>query len=105
MRTKHYAPKSVGAIQPELEARVVDGEIQIKGPTVFLGYYKNEAATEEAFDGEWFRTGDLGSIDEDGLLYIDGRKKNLIILSNGENVSPEEIENLFADESIARIFK
>ena len=94
MRTKHYAPKSVGAIQPELEARVVDGEIQIKGPTVFLGYYKNEAATEEAFDGEWFRTGDLGSIDEDGLLYIDGRKKNLIILSNGKNVVPEELESL-----------
>lgn len=93
MRTKHYAPKSVGAIQPELEARVVDGEIQIKGPTVFLGYYKNEEATKDAFDGDWFKTGDLGSIDEDGLLYIDGRKKNLIILSNGKNVVPEEIES------------
>lgn len=93
MRNKHYAPKSVGAVQPELDARVVDGEIQIKGPTVFLGYYKNEKATQEAFDGDWFKTGDLGSIDEDGLLYIDGRKKNLIILSNGKNVVPEELES------------
>lgn len=94
MRNEHFAPQSVGAIQPELEARVVEGEIQIKGPTVFLGYYKNEEATKEAFDGEWFKTGDLGSIDGDGLLYIEGRKKNLIILSNGKNVVPEEIETL-----------
>lgn len=94
MRNEHFAPKSVGAIHPELDGRIVDGEIQIKGVTVFMGYYKDEVATDNAFDGEWFKTGDLGSIDEDGLLYITGRKKNLIILSNGKNVSPEEIESV-----------
>lgn len=94
MRNKHYAPASVGAIQPEIEARIVDGEVQIKGPIVFMGYYKNSRATAEAFDGDWFKTGDLGHIDADGLLYITGRKKNLIILSNGKNVVPEELEAL-----------
>lgn len=93
-RNKHYAPKSVGAIQPGIDCRIKNGEVQLKGETLFLGYYKDEAATAEAFDGEWFKTGDLGYLDEDGLLYITGRIKNLIILSNGKNVSPEELETL-----------
>ncbi len=92
MRNKHYEPSSVGTLNPEIEGRIMDGEVQIKGPVVFSGYYKNPQATEEAFDGEWFRTGDLGSLSEDGFLYITGRKKNLIILSNGKNVVPEELE-------------
>ena len=83
---------SVGQIIPETEVRIQDGEIQVKGPSVMLGYYKNPEATAEAFDGEWLRSGDLGKIDEDGFLYITGRKKNLIILDNGKNIYPEELE-------------
>ena len=101
-RNKHYAPKSVGAIQPGIDCRIKDGEVRIKGETLFLGYYKDEAATADAFDGVWFKTGDLGYLDDDGLLYITGRIKNLIILSNGKNVSPEELEALLS-QSIPEI--
>lgn len=70
-----------------------EGEICVKGSNVMLGYYKNPEATAEAFDEEgYFRTGDFGKLDEDGWIYITGRLKNLIILSNGKNVYPEEIE-------------
>ena len=70
-----------------------EGEIRVKGTNVMMGYFENEEATSEAFDEEgYFRTGDLGKIDEEGWIYITGRSKNLIILSNGKNVYPEEIE-------------
>lgn len=86
------------------------GEIVVKGPNVMLGYYKDEAATKAAFTHDmknfdnngWFRTGDIGYIDNDGYIFITGRKKNVIILSNGKNVFPEELEeHLSHDPRIA----
>ena len=68
------------------------GEILVKGPNVMMGYYKDEESNEKSFTNEWFRTGDYGSIDADKNLVICGRKKNLIVLSNGKNVHPEELE-------------
>ncbi len=71
-----------------------EGEIWVTGPNVMLGYFKDEAATADAIDAEgYFKTGDYGKLDKNNVLYITGRKKNLIILSNGKNVYPEEIEN------------
>ena len=97
-RNHHYKFGSVGLPLPCNRIKIDDpdengiGEIMVAGSNVMLGYYKDPEATEEAFSGEWFRTGDYGRIDEDGFIYITGRKKNLIILSNGENVMPEELE-------------
>lgn len=70
------------------------GEVYAKGPNVMPGYLNNEKLTAEAFDDDWFKTGDLGYFDKDGFLHISGRKKNVIIANNGKNVFPEEIEDI-----------
>jgi long-chain acyl-CoA synthetase len=86
----------VGRVVKNCTVKIEDGEIMVKSPSVMLGYYHNDEATRDMFteDG-WLKTGDLGYV-KDGRVYITGRRKNLIILSNGENVSPEELENRFA---------
>ena len=84
---------SVGKLLPNCEGKIVDEEIWVKGSSIMLGYYKMPEETAEVLEDGWLKTGDLGYIDEDNFVYITGRKKNLIILANGENVSPEEIEN------------
>lgn len=83
---------SIGRTFPCCETRIIDGEICVRGDSVSPGYYKDDAANKEAFRDGWFHTGDLGRVDRDGYLYFTGRRKNLIILANGENVSPEEPE-------------
>ena len=99
-RSRNVVRGSVGNVLDMDEVKILDpnedgeGEICVKGPNVMLGYYKNEEATREAIDSDgYFKTGDFGKLTGDGILFITGRKKNLIILSNGKNVYPEEIEN------------
>ena len=83
---------SIGRPGYLMEANLADGELLLKGPSLCAGYYKNPEETSRTFINGWYHTGDLAEVDEEGMYYLTGRKKNLIILSNGENVSPEEIE-------------
>ena len=91
---------SVGKVFPSLEVKIEDkdeegvGEIAVKGPSVMLEYYNNPDATKESLVDGWFYTGDLGYFDKDKFLYISGRKKSVIVLKNGKNIYPEEIETL-----------
>ncbi len=93
--------ESVGRPVTGAVIRIVDGEIQVKSPSVMMGYYKDPELTKEAMteDG-YLRTGDTGYLDDDEFLFLNGRIKNLIILSNGENVSPELIENRFDSDPL-----
>ena len=78
-----------------MEVRIAeDGELLVRGPNVSPGYWKNPEATAAAFENGWYHTGDLGYEDGKGNLYLKGRKKNLIVLANGLNVYPEDIENV-----------
>ena len=86
-------PGSVGRVLAGQEVRIADdGEVLTRGPNVTQGYWRNEAATEAAFEDGWYKTGDLGFMDDDGFLFLKGRKKDLIVLANGQNVYPEDIE-------------
>ena len=92
---------SIGKAFPSLDVKIVDaneegvGELVAKGPSMMLGYYNNEEATKETIDEEgWLHTGDLARIDKDGYIFISGRKKFVIVLKNGKNIYPEELETL-----------
>jgi len=85
---------SIGKPLPGVEVKIADdGEILVRGPNVAKGYWKNPEATAVTFENGWYHTGDLGYMDAKGNLYLKGRKKNLIVLANGLNVYPEDIEN------------
>jgi long-chain acyl-CoA synthetase len=94
--TKNIAVDSVGTIVAHAKVRIVEDEIWVKGDNVMLGYYKDQEANDEVFEDGWYKTGDLGRVGKDDLLYFTGRKKNLIVLKNGKKISPEKIEELVA---------
>ena len=95
-------PNSMGKVYPEQEYKVVNGELWIKGDNLMLEYYKDPEQTAAVFSDGWFKTGDLVEFDDEEFIYITGRIKNLIILPNGENVSPEELEDLFYKEDLVK---
>jgi long-chain acyl-CoA synthetase len=94
-------PGSIGKILPGVKVRIEeDGELMVAGPTVFLGYYKDPAATEAVLRDGWLATGDIAECDADGFYYITGRKKELIVSSNGKKIYPARIEGLFKREPL-----
>lgn len=101
----HYGKDgSVGLIGRDIKVKIIDDEICINGKNVMLGYYNDTKSTKEVLNDGWFKTGDLGYVDKDGFLFITGRKKNLIILSNGENILPEMIEEkLLKDKGVLEV--
>ena len=97
---ENFRVGSIGKPLPHIQAKIEDaneegmGELVVKGPNVMLGYYNDEEATKEVLEDGWFRTGDLAKIDEDGYIFICGRKKSVIVLKNGKNIFLEEMEAL-----------
>ncbi len=97
---ENFRVGSIGKALPNVKAKIEDaneegmGELVVKGPNIMIGYYEDEKATKEVLKDGWFYTGDLAKIDEDGYIFICGRKKNVIVLKNGKNIFPEEMESL-----------
>ena len=97
-----HKPGSIGYPLDNVEIKIDNpdkegvGEILAKGPNIMLGYYKDEKKTKEAFKDGWFRTGDYGYIDDEGFIFITGRKNDIIVLRNGKNVYPQELEFLIS---------
>jgi long-chain acyl-CoA synthetase len=101
-RTYRSKPGTAGMVLPGVEIKIApDGEVLARGPNIMPGYWKNPEATAEAITDGWLHTGDLGTLDADGFLSITGRKKELLVLSNGKKVVPTQIEGLLvADDCI-----
>lgn len=94
--------ESVGQLIPNCEAKVVNEELWVKGGSVMMGYYKMPEETAQTLEDGWLKTGDLGYVDDEGFVYLTGRKKNLIITKNGENISPEELENKLSTSRLVK---
>ena len=100
----------MGKPVPKTEVRIINsdedgiGEVICKGPSVMLGYYENQEATDEVLRNGWLHTGDLGYMDEEGFVYLTGRKKTVIVTKGGKNIFPEELETvLMEDEHIQEV--
>jgi long-chain acyl-CoA synthetase len=99
-------PGSVGRPLPSVEIRILDpsetgeGEIAVRGPMVMKGYYKKPSATADVMRDQWFKTGDIGRIDNEGYLFITGRSKEVIVLSSGKNIYPEDVEKMYTSSPI-----
>lgn len=104
----NFKDNAAGIPLPSVEIKINNpdengsGEVWAKGPNVMLGYYKNEKATKDAFEDGWFKTGDIGYVDSDGFLHINGRKKNVIISRSGKNIFPEEVEDILNRSSFVK---
>jgi long-chain acyl-CoA synthetase len=98
---RHHRRGAAGGLLPGVEVKIApDGEILTRGPHVMAGYYKNPAATAETIRDGWLHTGDLGRLDEDGFLFITGRKKEILVTSGGKNVAPVSLEALLTQDPL-----
>lgn len=97
-------PDTIGKPPAQMQVKIVDGELFLRSESLMMGYYGDEEGTAQVIREGWYATGDLCCQDEEGYLYLTGRKKNVIILSNGENVSPEEVEaKLYGCQEICEV--